>query len=606
MCLLKNYRKNISGIDNKQGGTLKKVFITIALFMAFISIFAEGNDYSAIINDIDVFVDSVMKTHNVPGVSIAIVKNNEIILTKGYGYRNAKDKSPVTEKTLFCIGSSTKAFTATALSMAAEDGYIDFNEKVTAYLPDFELKDKNISDNALVIDLLTHRIGLPRHDLMWYGSSFTRDEIYKRLKYLELSAGLRETFQYQNHMFMTAGVLLERVTGKTWEDFVKERIFLPLSMNETNLSTNDSKKSADYASPYLLENKKITEIPFREIPAMGPAGTINSDAVDMAQWLLFNLNRGSVNSKQLITDASFARMTSPQMIASSVSGSEERSFLSYGMGWFIQYYRGHYMVHHGGNIDGFSALVSFFPDDSFGVVVLTNMNATPLPSIINYYISDRLLNLEPVSWSERIASSEDESEEVIKTAVEQRVKNTKPSHSLKSYAGTYENKGYGLLKVGYKNGKLHLKYHFLDMDLNHYHYDVFTGKSQMLGDMEMKFRFESASDGSIAKVYAPLEMTVGEICFERIAESEFTSAEYLSKFAGVYATKDFSLTVDFISGRLKLTVPGQPQYNLVPKEKNSFLIDGLTGFSVMFEEKNGKSVAISLIQPNGTFKIEKK
>ncbi|MGE3063766.1 MAG: serine hydrolase [bacterium] len=585
---------------------MKKIFVLILILTAALFSAGETADYSALIKDVDAFVDSVMKTHNVPGVSIAVVKNNEVILAKGYGYRNLKEKLPVTKNTLFCIGSSTKAFTATALSIASDEGYLDFDEKVTKYMPDFELNDKSVSDNALVKDLLTHRIGLPRHDFMWYGSSFTREEIYKRLKYLELSAGLRETFQYQNHMFMTAGLLLERVTGKTWEDFVKERIFVPLNMNETNLSTDDSKKSADYALPYLLDNKKITEIPFREFPAMGPAGTINSNAVDMANWLMFNLNRGNVNSKQLIADASFARMTTPQMIASPVSGSEENSYPSYGMGWFIQYYRGHYIVHHGGNIDGFSALVSFFPDDSFGVVVLTNMNATPLTSIINYYISDRLMNLEPVNWSERIATSEDKAEEVVKSAVEQRVKNTKSSHSLNSYAGTYENKGYGLMKIDYKNGKLHLKYNILDMDLNHYHYDVFSGKSKMLGDMEMKFRFESASDGSIAKVYAPLEMSVGEICFERVAESEFTSKEYLEKFTGIYATKDFSIAVDLISGKLKMTIPGQPQYTLLSKEMNSFSIEELTGFAVSFEVKGNNVTAMNLIQPNGTFRVEKK
>ncbi|MDD3804211.1 MAG: serine hydrolase [bacterium] len=584
---------------------MKKIIAMFILTLIFISLIAQADSFEAIKADIDAFVDTVIKTHNVPGVSIAIVKGDSVIYEKGYGYRDLKGKLPVTEKTIFCIGSSTKAFTATALSIEAERGGIDFSEKVVKYLPDFELSDKSVSDNATVLDLLTHRIGLPRHDLMWYGSDFTRDEIYKRIKYLKLSRGLREAFQYQNHMFMTAGVLLERVSGKTWENYVMEEIFSPLMMNETNLSTNDSKKSSDYSLPYTYDGKKFVELNFREFPAMGPAGTINSNASDMAKWLRFNLCKGKANGKELVSQSSFEMMTSPQMIASSAAGSKERSYVSYGMGWFVEYYRGHYMVHHGGNIDGFSALVSFFPDDSFGVVVLTNMNATPVPSIINYYISDRLLNLEPVNWSGRIAESNEEGENLTVKEDKQRVKNTKPSHSLKDYAGTYENEGYGKLKVTFKNNKLHLNYNVLDVDLAHFHYDVFTGSSEILGDMKMKFRFETSSDGRVSKVYAPLEMSVDEICFERVAESEFTSESYLKKFQGVYSTKDFSLSVDLISGKLKLTIAGQPQYTLLAKGKNAFSIEGLTGFEVSFEEKGGFVTAINLIQPNGTFRVEK-
>lgn len=571
------------------------------LTVLFVFLSAQTDAYEGMKRDIDVFVDSVIKTHNVPGVSVAIVKGDSVIYEKGYGFRDIKGKLPVTEKTLFCIGSSTKAFTATAVSIAAEKGLLDIDGKVKAYLPDFELADRDVSDNATVLDLLTHRIGLPRHDLMWYGSDFSREDIYKRLKYLPLSKGLRETFQYQNHMFMTAGILLERVSGKTWEQFVTSEILKPLSMNETNLSTVDSRKSPDYSLPYYYDGKKYVQMEFREFPAMGPAGTINSNADDMAKWVVFNVSGG----KELLSQASFSRMVSPQMIAKNSPSGEERSYSSYGMGWFIEYYRGHYMVHHGGNIDGFSALVSFFPEDSFGVVVLSNMNATPVPSIINYYISDRLLNLEPVSWSQRIKESTEEGEKLNQGTENQRIKNTKPSHGLKEYAGTYENKGYGKMKVTYKNGKLHVKYNALDMDLSHFHYDVFDGKSDLLGGMEMRFRFETASDGSVNKVFAPLEMSVDETCFERIAESEFSSEEYLKKFVGMYSLKELVLSVDLISGKLKLTIPGQPQYNLIPKDKNSFNIESLTGFSVSFEETGGNVTAVNLIQPNGTFKVEK-
>jgi len=578
-----------------------KRFIPVLILVFFLNSYQK--DFSQQFEKIDIFIDSILKVHNGVGLSIGIVYKDSLIYAKGYGFSNYDEKRKVTEKTLFAIGSCTKSFTATAVSILVQDGKLKFDKPLKEYLPDFNLYDDVSEKLATPIDILTHRIGLPRHDFMWYGSEYSREEIYKRLKYLKPNCSIRTKFQYQNHMYLVAGYLVEKISNTSWENFVSEKILKPLHMDNTNFSTEVMKKSDDYAYPYNFDGKKIVRMDFREFQAMGPAGTINSNVLDMSKWIMFILNKGKGTS--ILSSDYIENMTTPKMIVSEKSNYPERSFRTYGMGWFIEYYRGRYHIFHGGNVDGFSAQMGIFPEDSFGVVILSNSNNSSIPFIVEMYISELMLGLEPTPWSDRLKEIENISSKNLKKDDVEK-KGTKPSHQLKDYAGVYEDKGYGKIRIDYKKNKLVLNFNEFTFNLKHLYYDVFKASSEGIEDMDLKISFESDKNGIISKVLIPLEPSGDDIVFERITEDKFSSSDYLKNFEGKYMlekdTLEISLSKD---GYLRLILKGQKPMKIVPKEKNYFEFTDLKGFFVRFEEKSGKIINVDIIQPKGTFRFKK-
>ena len=310
----------------------------------------------------------------VPGLAIAIVAGEEVVHAQGYGFRDVANRVPMTADTLFAIGSTTKAMTCTVLGTLVDEGRLAWHEPVTTYLPGFRLSDPNVSARLTPVDLVTHRSGLPRHDSLWYNNNEnTRAELVARLAHLELTADLRQKYQYNNLMYMTAGHLIEELTGESWEANIKTRLFGPLGMVRSNLSVLESQKDDNYALPYRQDDENHPElVPFRRIDLIGPAGSVNSSVSEMAKWLLFNLNAGKVGDRQIVQAATLAEIHSPQM---TIEGRPERTDISsatYGMGWRIDNYRGHRRLAHGGGIDGFITSVMFFPDDNVGLVAFTN------------------------------------------------------------------------------------------------------------------------------------------------------------------------------------------------------------------------------------------
>ncbi|MCE5208417.1 MAG: beta-lactamase family protein, partial [Chloroflexi bacterium] len=351
------------------------------------------------------FVDKVLQDWKVPGMGIAVIKGDKVILAKGYGYRDAEKKLPVDAETIFAIGSSSKAFTSMDVALLVDQGKLEWDKPVREYMPTFKLYDNFATERMTPRDLLCHRSGLPRHDLMWYNSPLTRKELYERLRYLEPNKDFRTYFQYQNLMFLTAGYLVEYISGLTWEEFTRREIFRKLGMGRSNFSVEISKKEENAALPYGEQKKEVKLIPFRNIDAIGPAGSINSTVLDMAKWVITHLNEGKYKDKQIISKANLQQMHIPTtpIQGSFFPGMEEVKELgdtSYGLGWFLQPYRGRRLIHHGGNIDGFSALISFIPDDQLGVVLLTNMNSTvaTFPIMLNLY--DRLLGLDQLALND--------------------------------------------------------------------------------------------------------------------------------------------------------------------------------------------------------------
>ena len=312
----------------------------------------------------DDVVPEAMKKFDVPGMAIAIVKGKQVIYAKGFGYRDVEKQLPVTTDTLFAIGSSSKAFTTFVLGTLVEEGKIEWDKPVRNYIPCFRLSNESMGERLTPRDLVTHRSGLPRHDLVWYNNyGASRQWLVERLAYLEPSADLREKFQYNNMMFLTAGYLSEVITGKTWEENVRQRILDPLGMTRTNFSVVDSQKDQDFALPYQKKDSKVQKMPFRTITNLGPAGSINSSVNEMSKWVIVHLNGGEFEGKKLANAATVQDMHLAHMTTGATPQIPDISPADYGMGWFTQIYRGHNLVEHGGNIDGFSANVVLLPQD---------------------------------------------------------------------------------------------------------------------------------------------------------------------------------------------------------------------------------------------------
>ena len=559
------------------------------------------------------FVVRTMAEWEVPGMAVSIVKDGKVIFAEGFGLRDVKQGLKVTPHTLFPIGSCSKAFTAAGMGIVVDDGKVAWDEPVRTYLPDFKLQDEYAAANATPRDLLSHRTGLPRHDLAWIGGQFSRQELYDRLRYLEMNKGLRTSWQYQNFMFMTAGIIIGKADGSSWEEFTRKRILDPLGMKETNFSVAETQESADFSRPYMKIGDKVEQVPFRDITAVGPAGSINSNVLDMAQWVLLNLNKGKFGDKQIVSEASLAQIHSPQMLMPGRIEDEEILYRSYGMGWMITPYRGHLLLEHSGGIDGFIAQVAFLPRDNAGLVILSNLNGTPLPGIVLFNIVDRLLGLDQVDWNKRtreeIAKAEAEEEKEKKEPDKVRKLDTRPSHPIADYAGDYENAAYGLVSVVMDGDGLKLKTPVFEGPLSHYHYDVFEFKSTLLGtEYTSKVTFAGDAKGNVASLAFPLEPSVKAIIFTRAADKGMLDPGFLKKFVGTYVLTGQEVQVDLREGKgLSLAIPDQPEFELVPYRGTEFHIKGLEGFSVEFKlDAAGVVVEVVFNQPNGTFTAKKK
>jgi CubicO group peptidase (beta-lactamase class C family) len=574
---------------------------------------------------LDTAFQRVLKDQKAVGFAVAVVNKNKIIYAKGFGYRDNEKKLPVTPNTLFAIGSCTKAFTASVLGLLNKDGKVDFDKSPREYLPQLHFYNKEMDDEITIRDMMCHRTGLPRHDLSWYlFKTSSRDSLLQRIKYLEPTAPVRQIFQYNNFMFLLQGMIAEKLTGKSWEENVKEKIFTPLAMNTSNFSIHTMEKSGDASLGYaVVKDSIIKKLDYYDIDAMGPAGAINSNVNEMANWVITWINGGKFNGKEILPSSYVTQAMSSQMVAAPGLPDPEipdAQFSNYGFGWFLSSYRGHYRVEHGGNIDGFSASTSFFPTDSIGIIVLSNQNGSPVPGIVRNIIADRLLGLKQIDWTGRadsaLAKARAAAKEAEKNKVSNRIPGTHLSHELKEYAGLFNNKGYGSFEVYLKNDSLFIHTPTGEIWLRHYHYDVFepfdvdekTG-IDTADKSDLRIQFHMSPAGDINMVSMPLQPGLKDIEFGRIPKPKEITKEELKKYEGMYEFAPGKEAKFYIKGEKTLYafVEGQPEYELVPVDKNKFDFKILKGFSVQFEENDkGEIVSVSFIQPNGTFKATKK
>jgi CubicO group peptidase (beta-lactamase class C family) len=441
------------------------------------------------LKEIDEYAAKAGQDWKVPGFAVAIVKDDKVVFAKGYGVRELGKPDAVDKDTLFAVASNTKAFTSAALATLVDEGKIAWDDPVTKYLPYFQLYDPLATREMTVRDLLSHRSGLATFggDLLWYETHYPREEIIRRVRYLRPTYGFRGHYGYQNIMFLTAGEIIPAVTGRSWDDYVKEKFFAPLRMTRTTTSYKQLIATPNVATPHNEFEGRVRVIHYSSADSAGGAAAINSSAAEMAEWVRLQLGRGTYNGKKFFSADRSREMWTPNTVVAGVSETAERfnpsvHFNLYGMGWFLSDYRGRKVVTHSGGLDGMTSRVAMLPEENLGVVILTN-SETPLQSFLWYKVFDVFLGAPRRDWSAdyaaRVKAAKERGDAEAKKLEDARVPNTKPSLALSAYAGTYTGAMYGDARVAEEQGRLVLRMmhspNFVG-DLEHWHFDTFRIK----------------------------------------------------------------------------------------------------------------------------------
>lgn len=571
------------------------------------------------IKAIDSLAEKLLAQWKAPGLAVAIVKDGKLVHSAGYGFRNVEKQEKMTPETLLSIGSCTKAFTTAMLASLVDEGKLNWDEPVRGFWPEFQLKEPSASQLVSLRDMVTHRTGLPRHDLIWYAGEIKREDIIQRIPHLQPAAPIRQKWIYNNFMFVAAGVAAEKVTGQTWEELVNERIFKPLDMQRSNFHIAELTKDSDHATGYHANKVKKDGFlvkPYREIAGMAPAGSINSSANEMAKWVAFQLGKMPSNTDEmhLPSKKSVEQLHEPQMIISAGSnGQKDVHSMGYAMGWGVESYRGHRHVEHGGAIDGFVAQVELFPDDNLGIVALVNQSGNGLPGVICPMVADLALGLEPIDWSSQALNKIKAAEAVTAlsaTQSRQKVAGTKPSHELKDYTGVFANPGYGSIEMKLEGDRIHVRFGLAKFQLVHWHYDQFTtSEFQPEDDVfeNKRFQFHMDTNGEMSSLTVDFEPMADPIRFIRQPDARLNDPEFLKSLTGEYELPAQILKIGLQGNRLQAILPGQPVYLLSPTTGTTFRFDGLTGFQMKFIlDSEGKPVEVKIEQPNGVFAGKKK
>ena len=431
------------------------------------------------------YVSKGIEAWRIPGLAVAVVKDGKVVHLEGYGVRELGQSDRVDEHTLFAIGSTTKAMTAALIGMLVDEQKIGWDDPVTKYLPAFELKDPVVTRETTIRDLLTHRAGLGNADYLWYGQENTTDEILDRVRLVEPAYSLRSRFVYQNVMYAAAGRVIEKVTGQPWKDVIRTRIFEPLGMSETLATLAQMRAAANVASPHSNINGHVKVIQNVSVDPVAAAGAVWSSANDMSKWIQFLLDGGRVGGpegKRLLSERAIAELFRPQTTVPETMYPTTRlvkpHWMTYGLGWFQQDYRGRAVDFHTGSIDGMIAILGLIRDERLGVFVLGNLDHGELRHALMYTVFDRYAGRSDRDWSaallELYGEAAKRGEQARTRAESQRVKGTSPSLPLDSYAGTYNDPLRGKVLVTSENGKLRLRYGTgFEATLEHWHFNTF-------------------------------------------------------------------------------------------------------------------------------------
>ncbi len=504
----------------------RRAALFVPLLLAILATSAPAVDFDTAMDGFEDQIDDMMAAWQTPGLAVAVVKDGKLVYAKGFGFRDQEKALEVSPETLFPIGSCTKAFTATALALLASKGKLSLDAPVESYIPWFRMADGYASSNVTARDMLLHRTGLPRYDsLLGVRPDLSRKGLVEVLAHLAPNKPFRYGFEYDNIMYAAAGYLLESVSKKPWDDYVREELLTPIGITPqfTLFSTKGMDDNPMAARPYVVKKNRPERVPYADLDAIGPAGSIVSNALEMAKWVLFNLNNGKAGDVQVVPGAAMADVHQPGIVMTTGKRDPSMPIVAYALGWGVTDYRGRLLLMHDGETDGFHSHISFMPDDGIGVVVLGNRSdGSALPKCAALLIYDLVFGLDPLPWSDKElagrAAADKEREKRLDALSNAIPSGTSPSHPLADYAGKYENPAYGVLTVEAEGGGLSVELGGEKLSLAHSMYDIFIPEG---GDVpETTLRFDVNAAGAVTEVLIPLEPGMPEMAFTRIAETK--------------------------------------------------------------------------------------
>jgi CubicO group peptidase (beta-lactamase class C family) len=569
------------------------------------SIQAPTAPISSFVSDLDPLAADVMADWKVPGAALAVVQDGKLALTRAYGQRDVEADLPVTPATQFLICSITKSFTATAIALLHHVGRLDWSKPVRDYMPEFRLSDAVATERVTVRDLLCHQSGLPRHDWVHFIGDRAPAEMIGAMRHLELSRDIRAAWQYNNLCYNVAGLLIERLSGQSFEAFIRTRLTDRLGMT-VGFSLDELEAAHESTRPYMMHED--TRLPAMRLPIRTTAaGAINTSVADLANWMRLHLGKGEFEGERLLPAALIGELHAP-LVYNSAPGFAEFGEAHYGLGFQSNSYRGDRIVFHGGGWPGWEALMTLLPDFGIGIAVFTNRSPSEVTSSLTWYIIDRLRGREPVEWRERFRTRRDEfiahmqaDKDVREKA---RHKDTHPAHALAAYAGEYDHPAYGVMSVREQDGSLFWTWRGMSAALTHRHYETFElpeAADRLLPD-RLAITFLTDRDGNIVSLSAPLEPAVKDIVFTRLAAGDCTDPAFRARCVGRFKSGAIThrLTMDS-EGRLTLKPDYQPTYRLAPEQGRRFRIVELEGFVVEFGGEESTIDEVIFHQPNGTF-----
>ncbi len=455
----------------------------MAISAAWLALIIPGPAAAQLPDGLDEYIEQVRAEWNVVGIAVAVVKDDSVIYARGFGLRHLNRPDPVDERTLFAIGSNTKAFTAAGIGILVDEGRLGWDDRVVDHLPWFELNDPWVTSHITVRDLLSHRSGLGRRgDANWYATDFSREEVVRRIRQLEPNASFRSRAGYQNTMFLAAGLVTEAVAGESWDEFVERRLFEPLGMVRSNTTTLDLEGDDNVATPHHTIDGSVRPIAYRNLDNVAPAGSINSSVAEMTSWMRMVLAEGIWDGAKVLSDSVVREMHTPNIVypfpPSYRALFPSTHFSMYGLGWGLRDYLGRMLASHTGGIDGMLSQVTLVPEEEVGIVVLTNTTNGGAYNAVTFRILDDMLGGEERDWNATFLELNQRQEEAAATRERQRfearVAGTQPSLGLDGYVGSYGEAMYGRIEVRMEEGRLVLGRHQLVADLEHWHYDTFV------------------------------------------------------------------------------------------------------------------------------------
>jgi CubicO group peptidase (beta-lactamase class C family) len=493
--------------------------------------------------NLDATVERVRQTFEVPGIAVAIVKDGKVVLQKGYGVRKLGGTTPVTPQSMFRIASNTKAFTTAALAILIDEGKLAWDDRVVDRMPSFQMHDPYVTREMTIRDLLTHRsgLGLGAGDLMfWPATDLKPAEIIRRIRYIPLAASFRSKYAYDNLLYLVAGHIIESLSGKPWEQFLKERIWTPLGMTHTAGNTR-ALTTGDVAEPHARADGKLVVLEHTDHDNNAPAGSMNSCVEDLAKWMLVQLGGGgkiftAARAKEMWTAHTVIPIRDLPKGAPAVFGAVQPQFSAYGLGWGLRDYRGRRLVSHTGTLAGYVSRTVLVPDLNLGVVILTNQEESAAHGAIANSVVDHYLGAPAVDWvaafRDLVAIEKAEGEAEARRAAGKRNADSRPSLPLAAYAGRYRDAWYGDVVVEHRDNKLAIQFTHtkqLSGNLEHWQYNTWIARWRdrtLFADAYITFSLKP--DGSIegAKMEAVSPLTDFSYDFHDLALKRVAGGVY--------------------------------------------------------------------------------